>query len=57
MLVLFVKWVVEVLEESWRYIVIIGKLICYKMKYIFLILNLICDCGFVVVIYDNLKGL
>lgn len=57
MLVLSVKWVAEVSEESWRYIAIIGKLICHQMKYTSLTLNLICDCGSVVAISDNLKGL
>lgn len=57
MLVLSVKWVAEVSEESWRYIAITGKLICHQMKYTSLTLNLICDCGSVVAIYDNLKGL
>lgn len=42
MLVLSVKWVAEVSEESWRYIAIIGKLICHQMKYTSLTLNLIC---------------
>lgn len=57
MLVLSVKWVAEVSEESRMYTAIIGKLICQLMEYTSLTLNLICDCRSVVAIYDNWKGL